>query len=159
AAYEPIILPGESISKYRGRRAGASSEPPSRSVSAEADPSVAHAFPEDEPIFTQPGHETEETQDFPPPVAEPEISHRSVAAEAVTDQGRTALVPEVGSDAWEQEQKRLHDLNVAAVFGGEPEIEEGEKNEQAEEQIAIHSGTTPLHSAGLGKLEHQEIDE
>jgi Rne/Rng family ribonuclease len=164
--YQPIILPGESISKYRGKQARGSSELSSLSISADVDPSLAHAFPEDEPIFAQPGHETEETQDFPPPATEPDIPHQVELARSFPDQDRAQTAPQVGSDAWEQEQKRQHEMNVAAVFGDEREIgqerqieEEDEGYGPADEQIATHSVATPVHGTGMGTLEHQEIDE
>ncbi|MGA8442239.1 MAG: Rne/Rng family ribonuclease [Candidatus Sulfotelmatobacter sp.] len=56
AGYQPIILPGESISKYRGM-APAAVAPQSRPLedrgfeSAEADTPIAATFPDDEPIF------------------------------------------------------------------------------------------------------------
>jgi ribonuclease G len=56
--YQPIVLPGESISKYRGRAAAAASQ---TSAAPSAESSVARNFPDDEPLFatglTEPLHE------------------------------------------------------------------------------------------------------
>ena len=50
AGYEPIILPGESISKYRGR---SPAPPPTQAASQSTanEAGVAESFPEDEPMF------------------------------------------------------------------------------------------------------------
>src|SRR5205807_4767205 len=70
AGYQPIILPGESISKYRGKAQPlvATEQAAART---EADPAISHIFEEDEPIFAQPGHEREITQDLPLLIDEP----------------------------------------------------------------------------------------
>jgi ribonuclease G len=62
AGYQPIILPGESISKYRQQTPAPkfSAEPPARERAVP--PSVAGNFPDDEPMFavTEPLHEQHE---------------------------------------------------------------------------------------------------
>lgn len=151
AGYEPIILPGESISKYRGRpQAVASSR-----ASAVADPMVSHAFPEDEPIFSGPGHENEEAQDLALAVEPTEPEHLERVSEHYS-------APEIGSDAWDFEQKRLHQMNVAEVFGGDDAGIEDEDESTPEEESAIapdQSETASAHPHGSGTVEHEEIDE
>jgi Rne/Rng family ribonuclease len=73
AGYQPIILPGESISKYRGMApapAAPQSRPPEgRGVESahESDRPIAATFPDDEPIFAVPLQlgEREEAQPVP----------------------------------------------------------------------------------------------
>ena len=55
AGYQPILLPGESISKYRGMAQPAPSAPQSTrrdSVSEVSAAPIAEAFPDDEPVFS-----------------------------------------------------------------------------------------------------------
>jgi len=88
AGYTPILLPGESISKYQ-RYSQPQSAPGAQSaeipteLSSESTSAVAARFPEDEPIFargevsTQPLHE--EHQDLRPVAEEPVESDRGSA--------------------------------------------------------------------------------
>ena len=147
AGYEPIILPGESISKYRGKpRAAASGR-----ATVISDPMVSHAFPEDEPVFSSPGHESEEAQDLPLPIEPTKPDHI----------GRTPepqAVAEIGSDAWDREQKRLHEMNVAEVFGGDDtEIEA--TSDRVAEHMDEPTEAKSVQAHSFGTLEHEEIDE
>src|SRR5205085_8545718 len=81
--YEPMILPGESISKYRGRpgqtatASNAAAAPTSTPVLESAGTgAVAGSFPEDEPLFatglTEPLHEQHGDFDHPDEAAHQE---------------------------------------------------------------------------------------
>ena len=168
AGYEPIILPGESISKYRGRGPAAESRGSATSV---AEPTVAATgqstpiaatFPQDEPLFAQPGHETEDVASVPTIAEQAEFNEeRAPVAETKPHE------PEVGSEDWDREQKRLHDMNVAAIFGGDEAVEEDETEEHETEEHEQHAA--PIHSeehaeehpvaAAHGTMEEEEIDE
>src|SRR5579883_828145 len=98
--YQPIILPGESISKYRGR----ASQPPVAAsgspvqTSPEASPAnVASSFPEDEPLFAaglaEPLHEQHGDGDHPD-----EAAHQE----------------------WEREHALQDRMHLTAAFAGEP---------------------------------------
>jgi ribonuclease G len=98
--YQPIILPGESISKYRGR----ASQPPvaasgsPEQTSPEASPAnVASSFPEDEPLFAaglaEPLHEQHGDGDHPD-----EAAHQE----------------------WEREHALQDRMHLTAAFAGEP---------------------------------------
>jgi Rne/Rng family ribonuclease len=156
AGYEPIILPGESISKYRNRPQAASVPEPasaaeSFAVGEQTPAAIAATFPEDEPIFAQPGHETEETEGLPVP------------AEQLEYEGNTRASSPSASDSeeWDRQQKRLHQMNVAAVFGGEDVTEEGDDSQEGEDQptpVPEVSHAQPAVTVH-GTLEHEEIDE
>ena len=167
AGYEPIILPGESISKYRGRgpaaetRGGAATGVVEAGAAAtdESTP-IAETFPQDEPLFAQPGHETEDVASFPAEQAE----FNEERAPAFV---RKSHESEVGSEDWDREQKRLHDMNVAAIFGGEEAVEENETEEHETEEHEQHAATVhsderaeehPVATAH-GTMEEEEIDE
>jgi Rne/Rng family ribonuclease len=153
--YQPIILPGESISKYQRLaqpqpaqpRVGSSSAPQSPDSSA---PIVA-AFPDDEPLFAKP-----ETDQQP---ATPESQDRAKGA---------AANAQVGSSEWDREQKRLHEMNVAAVFGGAP-AEPAEVHEEtrfdrpadaaADQSATEHSDQTPPPATAARTMVEEEIEE
>ena len=105
--YQPIILPGESISKYQ-RLAQTRPAPPSASASERAvvptsdqhAPPISEIFAGDEPLFAESAQR------------QPESYGESLA------QPPEKTVEPASSD-WDREQKRLHEMNVAAVFGGE----------------------------------------
>src|SRR2546426_1001508 len=103
--YQPIILPGESISKYQ-RLAQAQAASPERhsepftlpSGSRELSAPIAETFPEDEPLFAE-SQERRETHEQSHP------QHGEQHAENMPS-GR------------DRELHRLEQMNVAAVFGG-----------------------------------------
>jgi Rne/Rng family ribonuclease len=140
--YQPILLPGESISKYsRLSHTQPAAQPhtgPS-TIPAQSQSPIASAFPDDEPLFTAPP--AEESRQAP--------LARSAAADAGID-----------SPAWDRDQLRRHQMNVAEVFGGtDTRIEESEKEHQPR-VVTEHYEHTPFSSApAAGTVEEQEIDE
>jgi Rne/Rng family ribonuclease len=160
--YQPIILPGESISKYRGLSQSApvaekplyvDEETPESHQPVEA---IAQTFPQDEPLFAEAVATSEPMAVAGIRPAEPEGSVRPEVAESE---------PEASSDAWDREQKRLHEMNVAATFGGEAveteETEEDENTEGEEKPVALpeHSEQPVAAVATPGTVEEEEIDE
>ncbi len=143
--YQPIILPGESISKYRGL---AHSQPPARQQTSvqnstrsqsEELPEIAKTFPEDEPLFVESASilDSNETQTSSPSASVAEIPIEP----ASTDSTETTL--DIASSEWDREQKRRHELNVASVFGETPAV--SQENE--------------LSLSRRGTLEEEEIEE
>src|SRR5436853_2622710 len=129
--YQPIILPGESISKYQ-RLAQNPAAPASEERAPEAQETpLGKMFPEDEPLFAK-GRTDENFSDQEQP--EPAEAHE------------TRFNSE--SPEWDRKQKRLHEMNVAAVFGGEER-----QNTRTEE------GNTVEGAGSAGTLEEEEIEE
>jgi ribonuclease G len=128
--YQPIILPGESISKYQ-RLAQNPVAPASEERAPEAQETpLGQMFPEDEPLFAKPGAE----ENFHQQQREPDN-----ASEAAFDSE---------SPEWDREQKRLHEMNVAAVFGSE------------ERETSRNDERNTVEAAGsAGTLEEEEIEE
>jgi len=176
AGYEPIILPGESISKYRDRAPSAQQErvAAAGSSAAGAASAVFEKFPEDEPLFAAavgeglPDHEQHESeqpskmweQPSKPALSEVEGAvhvSEAQATEATSPlaEDETAEYPAFGSEAWDREQKRLHEMNVAAVFGGQEAVEE----EQEQPNRETESSAEPTPAAAPGTVEEEEIDE
>ena len=147
--YQPIILPGESISKYQRLAQAQASQPRSSRKStpgADTPAPVAGAFPEDEPLFASP-------QSHHQPESQIEINDRAKSAAANT---------QVGSFDWDREQKRLHEMNVAAVFGGGAvEHEEVEEDDLDDKMASTHerSDESSQPAAAAGTMVEEEIEE
>jgi Rne/Rng family ribonuclease len=142
--YQPILLPGESISKYQ-RLAQTQQRMESRTGSRNLDATVpvTSAFPEDEPLFAKP--ETDQA-------AIPESQEKAKGA---------AANAQIGSSEWDREQKRLHEMNVAAVFGGAtvelPEVHgDGDRTEKPVTAPEHSDQATPL---AAGTMVEEEIEE
>jgi Rne/Rng family ribonuclease len=76
--YQPIVLPGESISKYRGRVPAAPEAYTPSSAPAREDVPVAAAFPDDEPMFAS-------GREVPTPTARAEVAAEPVLSAPVPD--------------------------------------------------------------------------
>ena len=166
--YQPILLPGESISKYQRL---ASSRPVVEAVGGEKAAQqeveervapVARTFPEDEPLFTQPGRE-DFREDF-----------LEITAAAPAGQEEPLVAPE--NETSSHEPANLEAGSNFSTFGVDPvdEAEDAEE-QQAEDQQAEGEETNddtaakaevvsrraglapPLASAG--KLVEEEIEE
>jgi ribonuclease G len=136
--YQPILLPGESISKY-SRLSQNQPAAPSRTEAASTQHPlpIASAFPDDEPLFT--AERAESPHEAP--------RARGAAANA-----------EVASPEWDREQLEHHKMNVASVFGT-PESALDEDDEDKLTVIEEHHDRAPLSSAAAGTVEEQEIEE
>ena len=156
--YQPILLPGESISKYQRM---ASSQPVVEEVrGAKALPQdveeqvapIARTFPEDEPLFTQPGNE-DFREDF-----------LEITAAAPTYQGEPFVARENESSSHEAEN--LEAGSNFSTFGTEPvdeaeEAEDEETNDDAADEAEIVSLRADLAPpvAPAGNLVEEEIEE
>ncbi|MDP9161218.1 MAG: Rne/Rng family ribonuclease [Acidobacteriota bacterium] len=121
--YQPILLPGESISKYarlaqpKSSSHQANSQAPLSSFSSET--SSAPQFAEDEPFFAS----SSEVRNFQ--AVNDHASPSDIRISAAPD-----LAPfDTGTEQWDREQKRLHEENVASVFGTKEESKEQNKEE------------------------------
>jgi Rne/Rng family ribonuclease len=138
--YQPILLPGESISKYQ-RLAQTRPRTEARPVASNpANPApIAGTFPEDEPLFAKP--ETDQQVSIP----EPQDRARGAAANA-----------QVGSSEWDREQKRLHEMNVAATFGG---VAAEPQEVRHDDRMATDSEQIRVSEAAEGTIEEELIEE
>jgi Rne/Rng family ribonuclease len=179
--YQPIILPGESISKYRHVAEHAPAPTPTAgkatSVTDEGHNAIAETFPQDEPLFAEATvtGETQEAESSLPASSTgeaPSVSTFNEEAFAI-NYGATGVPArseeqleagnfdnrskgsQVDSDEWEREQKRLHQMNVAAVFG---EHTDEESHPSESRPISDEPSATPL-AAAPGTMEEEEIDE
>jgi ribonuclease G len=160
--YQPIILPGESISKYQRQAQNAPRPAAEAATESTADISVTSSFPDDEPMFatavTEPLHEEHDsaphTETYEEPLAmverarsaivsaNPQIaefrSEAQAAAEAET--GSYEIVPEADFSA-------APDADSAAHLTPELHVAERETIGEAR------------YDAQRGHVEEQEIEE
>ncbi len=157
AGYQPIILPGESISKYRGMTP-APAAPPSRTSEdqalepvAQSEAPIAATFPDDEPIFAA-------------PAATPQLEEREEAQPLLEKPAESAAT----SVSWNREFYRRDSAVSAAAMAPEA-TETVEEIVEEEDKIVV----VPEHSdrgaarapeqvvafAAPGTLEEETIDE
>ncbi len=134
--YQPIILPGESISKYQRlqqqqRPATQAGQFTDTTQDSDASPGNAGSFPEDEPLFAKNEAEPLHEQHDPHMAVEQQQEHHQAA--------------------YGREQERLERMNVASIFGGDAaETGDSETEEEVIEKEEMQAGH-PLH----GVSEHQ----
>jgi Rne/Rng family ribonuclease len=164
AGYQPILLPGESISKYQRY-----SPPPAQEVHlaepatevatepvAETDTLLAAPFPEDEPIFAatesvaEPLHEQHEDI---PPAQEEHVESASTTTEWNQEFRRTEE-PSLPALGWPGETRAVEEV------AGEVEHEHvAPASEQIEESVQLkHEEKAPAFAAP-GTMEEETIDE
>jgi Rne/Rng family ribonuclease len=148
AGYQPIILPGESISKYRDRQQSARSPQNANRRSAVGEPTpaaISESFPQDEPLFAQ-----SENYAGRGPVASDD-GRIAVTSSDAPGETREALRPEVGSPQRQPEPESAGETNGGEGF---EEIEAA-----AEPARAWERSDQAFSAAAPGTIEEEEIDE
>jgi len=167
--YQPIILPGESISKYR--KSGQSAAPEARvepslhtQIPEEQAPPIAETFPEDEPMFIGDDEGRVEERE--------ELHPASETIEEESSRSESHKEDQPGSP-WDAEHQLEHQRNVAAIFGGsetvaeageqieqeEEEATEDETTEEARSTAVVESPAPALQRAASGTVEEEEIED
>jgi Rne/Rng family ribonuclease len=171
AAYQPIILPGESISKYRGLTSPAVAQPTRGSEDHSEDrgfehapepreesaPPIAATFPDDEPIFASPDSVAEEH--FEPHVA----SEFNRSGNAVA--GREVESAATSVD-WNREFRRRDSEEAGTTAIPEPRIvealeeeDEGRVIPELSDEEGVAAAEQVVAFASPGTLEEETIDE
>jgi ribonuclease G len=143
--YQPMILPGESISKYSRlgqAQAAAPARAPLPTSSRETPaPPIAETFPEDEPLFAKPA--TEDRRQTPSP----------------RPQASTGSQPSIAR----REQERFDEMNVAGIFGGgateSQEQSQEESDDEEDKLLRVPELSDQSPSAAAGTMEEEEIEE
>jgi Rne/Rng family ribonuclease len=146
--YQPIVLPGESISKYqRLHQAHPVSGPEGASAPPLSAP-VGRAFPEDEPLFVNQSTERELAAE---PTGPPAGQKRSRAGdEEASPKPRAEEAPA----SRDREPQGLNRMNVAAAFD-QPEMPEHVEDRGASESLDPKQAT----ASALGTLEEEVIED
>jgi Rne/Rng family ribonuclease len=149
--YQPIVLPGESISKYQ--KLAQTSQRAEPAANADAPAPVAAAFPEDEPLFTQDLAEGDHHPVAPP--SRRQIGRRDAGATISSEEAPsdTESQPESGpgAGAVSPREERFEQMNVAATFGGS-------ETEQEPRQAAVEPAASAAPAASR-TVEEEEIEE
>jgi ribonuclease G len=160
--YQPILLPGESISKYRQQAQGQPRPAAGEAGSAipserEGTAQISSRFPEDEPLFVTRGSDEEDAASSNAQSAELEEKRPSTRRSS-----RSEIT--IGSQEWEREQQRLHQMNVASVFGeqvaekAEEETKEENKHHDGDEAVSIREESS-FAARPARLMEEEEIEE
>jgi ribonuclease G len=165
--YQPIILPGESISKYRDFQ----NQRPGNSRPAEAGESttpLAEAFPADEPLFAE--RISEQPEGRKGEVDDRDGARRSPGA--VFDRAQVRAVSETAPLEYEHISSFDRETSSPAIEErsdqsepgvDEPTHESEEVEEVRDEIVPVEAhepaGEEPAYSAAAGTLEEEEIDE
>jgi ribonuclease G len=149
--YQPIVLPGESISKYQ--RQAQNAVPAGESASeVVAEPTIAANFPEDEPMFAAPISEPLHEQNEPvAPTEMRETTSASEIAPAAIAEFRSPMQTESAPEQDEDETAEIvlpHEADFASALGVAQET-------PATEEAAKHVRFDASH----GHVEEQEIEE
>ena len=158
--YQPIILPGESISKYRGYQNQVAPAPravESASREPESTSPLAEVFPSDEPLFAS--EASNEAQ-----AVSGDYVHR-----ATSERAQLKSVSDSAPVQRDRASHRYQQMNVASVFGGpEADASAEAENDAPYEQVEVEeessvaqepTGSEPVYSARAGTIEEEEIDE
>jgi Rne/Rng family ribonuclease len=156
--YQPIILPGESISKYR-QGVPSSAAAPAEAVSAEpSGASLATNFPDDEPMFAAEAAAPPREQHEPVPQADAHEGTR----ESVSGALREAVDAETGRqpfvDSYQPAEAGLPEIAHEADFAAALKVPSGtiEEQEIEEEEAELESYGEPLEDdGGFEELEEE----
>ena len=165
--YQPILLPGESISKYQ-RLAQNPPQPSPLATSAEPEesvaPPIARAFPEDEPFFTALPEPSVQDGRLPGEVFQRD---QQVAAEPEARKGKAREGESSDQEAYREEEAQPHELHAVAE-PEEPSWNREFRDENArgafdaeERRDASDFSYSPVDASasGAGTLEEEEIED
>ena len=149
--YQPIILPGESISKYQ-RRAPSAAPGGGNLAGVSSEPAIAANFPEDEPMFAAAVSELlhEQREGVAQPETEEAARASEIAPSAVAE-FRSPMNTEAATERDEEERAEIvlpHEADFAVALGA------------PEERPASQETVTEVqYDASRGHVEEQEIEE
>src|SRR6202142_2272789 len=158
--YQPIILPGESISKYQ--RQAQNAAPASPEAAAEsADISIASSFPDDEPTFaataTEPLHEEHDSV--------PRAEFYEEEASLTAERGRSAVVSATPQIAELRSEAQTVAEPMTETVSGTQEMAEAHfatalAPDVATQEVTEREVREEVHfEAPQGHVEEQEIEE
>jgi ribonuclease G len=159
AGYQPILLPGESISKYRGLTPApvvqerqphpSGNETPSTpaSVSEAASP-LSDTFPDDEPVFASGTTSTagmKSASAFAAPLVETREEQREDEVRELEEHGQSAAAAEASTSVdWNREFRREHPAGEGLSAEAHERIAPVEEfvEEEEEEELVASAGTS-----------------
>jgi Rne/Rng family ribonuclease len=163
--YQPIVLPGESISKYQRQGRAASPSVENVPVEASAPAAIDKNFPEDEPIFAEkasaevaePLHEQHEYVTH----AEVDDEIRASAASSPAPERAEFRNAAPAPEAYSMPETAIHETTVrdaiSDLVGASPQVTHAvEEQEIEEEEVDLASyGEEPGDDEGFEELEEE----
>ncbi|HYA24016.1 MAG TPA: Rne/Rng family ribonuclease [Terriglobales bacterium] len=130
--YQPIVLPGESISKYQKLAQPQTSQHLEHPVGSEAAAPIAGAFPEDEPLFTQnlAGGDHQPPADEQPR-AEPQSEEETEQENMATPEEKPRSAASSASGTLEEEEIEEEEADLASYV---EELDEDSVFDEMEEE-------------------------
>jgi Rne/Rng family ribonuclease len=170
AGYQPIILPGESISKYQRlahTAPPASQVTPPPSSGEPVAPPIARAFPEDEPFFTNSATESQSSVRLPGEgfQRDEDVRTRLIEEDDQHDQDQHEHIEHEEVEHEEAQPEELHavvepeepswnrELNSSAASGF------GDGERETAPVVSSRPADEVPSSAAAGTLEEEEIEE
>jgi ribonuclease G len=169
--YQPILLPGESISKYRDFQNQRPTSPrPAEPASAESATPLAEAFPADEPLFATSERVSEPPERRPAKSKEYSTDSPTRSSGAFRDRGQIRAISETAPLESEHTSSPDRETPLSSAFEesadqvapvAEEHTQEFEEVEQEIIPAEAHepAGNEPAYSAAAGTIEEEEIDE
>jgi ribonuclease G len=165
AGYQPILLPGESISKYRGIAQPAA--PPGRPrpepslapapSTVAAVPSPATGFPDDEPIFAASITESQPSRDFSEPdFSEPEAAQPFDRLHTIREE---ALESAATTTDWNRELRHRDSVTAAAAVVAPPASLQAQEQQEEEQEQEDEAREEAEEAADLGRAMLQVSDD
>jgi ribonuclease G len=166
--YQPIILPGESISKYQRYQnqqpipAPRAEEEAATPAPESAVPLIAEAFPQDEPMFAAPEKVTQHQPETPEHGERLVDLGREERHEEPRGQTQMRAAAHEAPLEKERDEDRFERMNVAAVFGGDV-TDTSDETKEHEMRGSHHHEVAEEHAqpafAAPGTVEEEEIEE
>jgi len=145
--YQPIILPGESISKYQRGTGTQASAAAAKSVTAQTEQPVSEAFPNDEPLFS--AAQARGLAESPVTEAEPSFQSRAEIYSEPVQPAATASERER-----DHEDEQLDSSDVATAMSHAPGVHSGHTG-QNDAFEGIHVASSPARET----VEEEIIEE
>jgi ribonuclease G len=152
--YQPMILPGESISKYQRLGQGQPAKPQISNSAYQQPHPLAEIFPEDEPIFAlnESPHAPEKQQD----TSTAEADEKRSSEDAVESGART--VPSGFERQEDLSGRGTKQANPTATFG-DRETERAKLGETEPMRAPAETSGEPFQSSTAGSIEQEEIED
>ncbi|MGA9528432.1 MAG: Rne/Rng family ribonuclease [Terriglobales bacterium] len=155
--YQPILLPGESISKYQ-RQAPVAALPAESAAEPQVE-AITSSFPEDEPIFAsgvaEPLHEQHD--DVAEMESDEEVTSASANMPSPVSEFRSAMPVE--SETEEAEETETEELETTEHEASHSDFATALSAPEEISEARSDSRSDVRYDAGGGRVEEQEIEE
>ena len=163
--YQPIILPGESISKYQRYQNQVSTSPVDKALIGSPElPAalISEAFPEDEPLFSRPEKISQQKLELDSASKRGSAARtrRQVKDEEPTEVADSIAKAAVPAEAGHDSDRQIRGASAFEGAAGEAQADRSEHSTVVETQAGTQERSHALgYGSAAGMLEEEEIDE